>query len=156
MRTALLAVSLVLASTQAFAEDQCTIEAGPRDVVQKSGDVTIAPGQDVESVYALDGSVRVQKGAKVKSIIAFHGDVTVEDGAQVTDDLIAFDGVVKVAKGATVKSTIEVGKRGLRVQGDDHDDVAVNVSIGGKSLAQRIAEEAVKKVKGCRIVVKKD
>lgn len=155
MRTALLAVTL-LASTAALAEDTCTIEAGPRDVVQKSGDVTIEPGRDVEAVYALDGNVVLKKGAKVKSVLAFHGDVTVEDGAQVTDDVIAISGEVKVAKGASVKSSIEVSQRGLRVQGDDHDDVAVNLSVGGKSLAERIAEETVKKVKDCRIVAKKD
>lgn len=155
MRTTLLAVTL-LASSAAFAEDTCTIEAGPRDVVQRSGDVTIEAGRDVETVYALDGGVRLEKGAKVKSIVAFHGDVTVAEGAEVTDDIIALDGFVKVAKGATVKSTVELSKRGLRVQGDDHDDVAINVSVGGKSLAQRIGEEAVKKVKDCRIVAKKD
>lgn len=155
MRTALLAVTL-LASTAAFAEDTCTIEAGPRDVVQKSGDVTIAAGRNVETVYALDGSVRLEPGAKVKAVLAFHGDVTVEPGAEVTDNVIALDGVVKVAKGATVKSSIELSKRGLRVEGDEHDDVAVNVSVGGKSLAQRIAEEAVKKVKGCRVVETKE
>lgn len=153
MRSTLLAVTL-LASTVAFAEDTCTIEAGPRDVVQRSGDVTIAAGRDVETVYALDGGVRLEKGAKVKSIIAFHGDVTVAEGAEVTDDVIALDGVVTVAKGAAVKSTVEVSKRGLRVQGGDHDDVALDVSVGGKSLAQRVAEEAVKKVKDCRIVAK--
>jgi UDP-3-O-[3-hydroxymyristoyl] glucosamine N-acyltransferase len=151
----LFALVLALAAAPALADDTCHVEAGPHDVVKKSGDVIIEAGQVVEDAIAVDGKVILKKGAVVKSAVAFHGDVVIEDGAKVTKSALSIGGAVKVAKGAVVNSTIEISDKGLRVHGEDGDDVDVNIVIGGKSLGQRIADEALSKMKDCKIVAKK-
>lgn len=152
MRTALL---LILVAVPALAADECKIEAGPNDVVKKSGDLTIEAGQEVEDVVALDGLVTIKRGAKVKSAVSLHGSVVIEPGATVTKSALSIGGTVKVAKGATVNSTVEISDAGLRVRGDDGNDLDLNIVIGGKSLGQRVADEALAKMKNCRVVAKK-
>ena len=49
----------------AFAADDCKIEAGPHDVVKKTGDVVIEAGQQVEDAIAVEGLVTIKRGAKV-------------------------------------------------------------------------------------------
>lgn len=151
----ILALALVLSSYPVLAADECHVEAGPNDVVKKTGDVVITEGQVVEDAIALDGKVIVKKGATVKNAVSFHGDVQIEDGATVTKSALTIGGSVKVAKGATVKSTIEISDRGLRLRGEDGKDVDVNLSFNGKSLGQTIADEALAKMKNCRITAKK-
>ncbi|MDP1826987.1 MAG: hypothetical protein Q8L48_27180 [Archangium sp.] len=152
MRT--LAALLILSSLPVLAEEECRVEAGPNDVVKKTGNVVIEAGQTAEDAVALDGTVTVKKGATVKNAVSFHGGVVVEDGAKVTKTALAIGGTVKVAKSATVNSTVEVSDKGLRVRGEDGKDVDVNIVIGGKSLGQRIADEAMAKMKNCRIATK--
>lgn len=154
MRNVLIALVLAV-STSALAEDSCKVEVGPKDVVKKTGDVVIEPGQDVEGAFALDGKVVIKKGAKVSKAVAFHGDVVVEDAAKVTDAALSIGGTVKTGKGAVVKSIVQISDSGVRVKGEDGEDVDVNLSIGGKSLAQKIADEALGKLKDCRVVAKK-
>lgn len=151
----LIAAVVVLASSSVLADDKCEIQVGPNDVFKKSGDLTIEAGQTVEDAFALDGKVIVKKGAKVKSAISFHGDVVVEDGAKVTKTALAIGGAVKAAKGADVNSSIELSDKGVRIRGEDGGDVDVNLSVNGKSLGERIAEEALAKTKNCRVVAKK-
>lgn len=155
MRSTFFALALFFAATPALAEDDCRVEAGPNDVVKKSGDVVITEGQVVEDAIAIDGRVVVKKGAVVKNAVAFHGDVVVEEGARVSKSALSIGGSVKVAKGASVNGTVEISDKGLRVRGEDGDDVDVNVVIGGKSLGQRIADEALVKLKNCKVVAKK-
>lgn len=149
----LTALALLLAAP-ALAQDTCTVEAGPNDVVKKTGDVVITAGQQVEDAIALDGNVFVEKGASVKSAVSFHGDVLVEEGASVSKTALSMGGKVRVTKGATVKSSLEVSKRGVRLRGEDGADVKLDFTINGKSLAQLIADEAMSKMKGCRLVEK--
>lgn len=78
----------------------------------------------------------------------------VEDGAKVSKTALAIGGIVTVAKGASVKNTVELSERGLKLRGDDGEDVDVNINIGGKSLGQRIADEALAKMKNCKIAAK--
>lgn len=150
-----LALLLILVAVPAFAADECKIEAGPNDVVKKTGDVVIEAGQQVEDVIALEGLVTIKRGAKVKSAISLHGSVVIEDGATVSKSAVSIGGTVKRGKGATVNSTVEISDAGLRVRGDDGDDLDLNIVIGGKSLGQRVADEALVKLKNCRIVAKK-
>lgn len=151
MRSFLLAV-LVLTSLPVLAAEECKVEAGPNDVVKKTGDVIIEAGQLVEDAIALDGTVIIKSGARVKNAVSFHGSVLVEDGARVTKTALSIGGTVKAAKGSTVNSVVEISEKGLRVRGDDGNDVDLNIVISGKSLGQRIADEALVKMKGCRIV----
>jgi NDP-sugar pyrophosphorylase family protein len=153
MRT-FLAALLLISAAPALADEECRIDAGPNDVVKKTGDVIIEAGQNVEDAIALDGKVIIKNGAKVKSAVSFHGSVIVEDGAKVTKTALAVGGIVTVAKGATVKNTLELSERGLKLRGDDGDDIDVNINIGGKSLGQRIADEALAKMKNCKIATK--
>lgn len=151
-----LALLLILAtSVPALAEDDCKVEAGPNDVVKKSGDLTIEPGQVVEDAIALDGTVTIKPGAKVKSAISFHGSVVVEAGAAVTKTALAIGGTVKAAKTSAVNNIVEISDKGLRVRGDSGDDLDLNLVINGKSLGQRIADEALVKLKNCKVVAKK-
>lgn len=154
MRSFLLAV-IVLTAVPALAEEECKVEAGPNDVVKKSGDIVIQPGQVVEDAITLDGTVIIKGGAKVKSAVSFHGNVIVEDGAKVEKSALAVGGAVTVVKGAKVNNAIEISDKGLKVRGDDGDDVDLNIVIGGKSLGQRIADEALAKMKNCKIVATK-
>lgn len=151
----LFALVLALAAVPALADESCHVEAGPNDVVKKSGDVIIEAGQVVEDAIAIDGKVILKKGAVVKNAVAFHGDLVIEDGAKVTKTALSVGGAVKVAKGAVVNSTVELSDRGLRMHGKDGDDVDINIVIGGKSLGQRIVDEALSKLKDCQIVAKK-
>ena len=150
-----LLAALVLFAAPVLADDTCKVEAGPNDVVKKTGDVVIEPGQVVEDAVTLDGKVTIKKGATVKNAISFHGDVVVEDGATVTKTALTLGGNVQLAKGASVKSTVEISDKGLKLRGEDGKDVDVNITIGGKSLGQRIADEALAKMKNCHIVAKK-
>jgi hypothetical protein len=150
----LLALALLIGSTPALAEDTCTVEAGPNDVVKKTGDIVVTAGQLVEDAIALDGNVFIEKGATVKNAVAFHGDVQVEEGATVTATALSMGGKVRVAKGATVKGSMEISKRGVRLRGEDGGEVKLDFAINGKSLAQTIADEATSKMKGCRLVEK--
>lgn len=154
MRSFLLA-ALVVTALPAFAEEECRVEAGPNDVVKKTGDVVIEAGQVVEDAIALDGTVTIKSGAKVKSAVSFHGNVIIEDGASVKKSALAIGGTVKVAKGGKVNNSIEISDKGLKVRGDDGDDVDLNLIVGGKSLGQRIADEALAKMKNCKITAAK-
>lgn len=150
-----LALLLVLVSLPALAADDCKIEAGPNDVVKKSGDLTIEPGQVVEDAIALDGTITIKPGAKVKSAISFHGSVIIEAGAAVTKTALAIGGTVKASKIAAVNNVVEISDKGLRVRGDSGDDLDLNLVINGKSLGQRIADEALVKLKNCKVAAKK-
>ena len=150
MRTFLASI-LLISAVPAFAADECQVDAGPNDVVKKKGDVIIEAGQTVEDAISLDGMVVIKSGAKVKSAVSFHGSVVVEDGATVKETALAVGGIVTVSKNAKVKSVVEVSERGIRVRGDDGDDIDVNLKIAGKSLGQRIADEALVKMKNCKI-----
>jgi hypothetical protein len=146
-----LAVVAVLFASASYAEEQCKVEAGPLDIVKRHGDVVVEPGQQVEDAIALDGQVIVKKGASVKSAVSLNGDVVVEAGAQVRKAALALGGVVKAAKGSEVHSRIDISDAGLRLRGEEGDEVSLNFSFGGKSLGQRIVDEATQKVKGCKI-----
>lgn len=149
MRTFLL-TAVLISSSAALAKDECHITVGKHDVVKRTGDVVIEAGQVIEDAIALSGRVIIKSGAKVKSAISLSGAVVVEDGAVVTDTVLAMGGTVTVGKGAFVKNVLELDKEhGLRLRSDDGDDFTFNISIGGKSLAQRIVEEATVKVKDC-------
>lgn len=150
-----LALLMTLLAIPAFAADDCKIEAGPHDVVKKTGDVVIEAGQQVEDAIAVEGLVTIKRGAKVKSAISLHGNVVIEDGATVTKSAVSIGGTVKLGKGATVNNTVEISDAGLRVRGDDGNDIDLNIVIAGKSLGQRVADEALSKLKNCRIVAKK-
>lgn len=151
MRLTLFAAMLTLSSA-AFAEDGCTITAGPHDVVSKRGDVVIEAGQVVEDAIAVDGKVTIKKGATVKSAVSMNGAVVVEDGATVTDAVVAIGGVAVVGKKASVQNVIELSaEHGLRLRGSEGDGFSFNFTIDGKSLGQRIVEEATSKVKGCKV-----
>jgi NDP-sugar pyrophosphorylase family protein len=150
-----LAAALLLASVPAFAEDTCTIDAGPKDVVKKKGDIVIEAGQSVEDVITLDGNVTLKAGSTVKSAVSLHGNVIIEIGAKVEKSALAIGGRVQVEKGAKVKNVIEISDKGLKVRGDDGDDVDVNINIGGKSLGQMIADEALAKTKNCKVAISK-
>lgn len=141
-----------LLSTAALADDWCTVEAGPRDVVKRTGDITIEEGQVVDDAVALDGRVTVKRGAVVKNAVSFRGDVVIERGARVKKSAVAIAGRVKVAAGARVNNSVEISEKGLKVRGDEGEDLDLNLTIGGKSLGQRIADEAIEKFKSCRIV----
>lgn len=153
MRQAL-ATLLLLTALPAFANDDCKIEAGPNDVVKKTGDLIIEAGQQVEDAIALDGTLTIKSGATVKSAISFHGSVIIEAGAKVSKTALAIGGTVKAARSAVVNSTVELSGKGLKVRGEDGDDIDLNIVIGGKSLGQRIADEALVKLKNCRVVTK--
>lgn len=146
---------LVFSSLPGFAANECVVDAGPHDVVKKTGDVIIEAGQIVEDAIALDGMVIVKNGAKVKNAISFHGSVLIDIGGEVTQTALAIGGKVKVIKGGSAKSVVEISEKGLRVRGDDGDDLDLNIVIGGKSLGQRIADEALAKMKNCQIVATK-
>ena len=148
MRPFLLAV--LLASTAALAEDDCKVEVGPNDVVKQHGDVVIEAGQIAEDVVALEGSVLIKAGAKVKSAVSFGGTVTVERDA-VVKTALSMGGSVKVASDAQVGSVVEIGGKGLKVRGNDGKDLDLNLTWDGKSLGQRIADEALAKVKHCKV-----
>ncbi|MFZ5441559.1 MAG: hypothetical protein ACOZQL_16245 [Myxococcota bacterium] len=146
-----LALAVVTFAVPAFAAEECTIEAGPNDVVKKSGDVVIEAGQVVEDAIAVDGAVIIKKGARVKSAVSLHGSVTIEGGARVEKTALAIGGRVTVAPDARVEGVVEINDRGLRVRGSDGDDVDLSLSWGGKSLGQRIADEALTKVRNCKV-----
>ena len=154
MRTFLTAM-LLLSSVPAYAEDECKISEGPNDIVKKTGDIVVQAGQYVEDAIALDGTITIKKGAMVKSAIAFHGNVVVEDGAKVSMSALSIGGTVKAANGSRVKNQIEISEKGLRIRGTDGEDLDLNLVIGGKSMGQRIADEALAKMKNCKISSKK-
>ena len=154
MRAALFAI-LVLSAVPALAKDDCVIDSGPNDIVKKSGDIVIEAGQVVEDVITLNGTVTIKSGATVKSAISMHGNVIIEDGGTVKKSALSVGGTVKRSKGSSVNGTIEISDKGLKVRGEDGDDVDLNIVIGGKSLGQRIADEALAKLKNCRITAAK-
>ncbi|MDP2275358.1 MAG: hypothetical protein Q8N23_29500 [Archangium sp.] len=154
MRSFLTAM-LLLSSVPALAEDECKIDVGPNDVVKKTGDIVIEAGQYVEDAIALDGTITIKQGAMVKSAIAFHGNVVIEDGAKVSKSALSIGGTVSAAKGSRVKNLIEISEKGLRIRGTDGEDLDLNLVIGGKSIGQRIADEALSKMKNCKIATAK-
>jgi len=149
----LIACAVALLATSALAEEKCTIEAGPGDVVSKHGTVTIEAGRKVEDAVALDGDVVVRAGASVKNAVAVHGNVVVEDGATVRKSAVTVGGTVKAGAQAKVHDRVELSDDGLKVKGDDGDDLALNLTVSGESLGKKIVDEVLAKVKHCRVVV---
>jgi hypothetical protein len=150
MRT-MLSVVVLCVALPALAEDTCEVKAGPHDVVKQKGDLVIEAGQVVEDAIAVDGRVTVKTGAQVKSAVSLHGDVVVEAGATVTKTAFALGGQVREAKGSHVADVLDISDAGVRLRGESGTSFSLNLVIDGKSLGQRLVEEAVAKTKKCQV-----
>lgn len=131
-------------------DDSCTIEAGPRDVVKRTGDVIVTAGQDLEQVIALRGSVTVLKGAKVRTIIAVRGDAIVQ--GVVEQAAIAVGGKVKLAPGGVIKGgRVELAESDLSLTGKDGEVLKGDLSLDNQSLSQLLYRGLLEKVDACRV-----
>jgi NDP-sugar pyrophosphorylase family protein len=131
-------------------EDTCKVEAGPRDVVKKRGDVVISPGQDVEQVIALNGNVTIKKGASVKGVMAAHGNVTVE--GEVREGVLVVGGHV-VLKGGVVGGGQVVldGKQTALKGGEEQKALSGDLVVDGQSLSGLLATRMLEKLDGCHV-----
>ena len=142
----------VLCAVPAFAGTSidCSLDRGPGDVVEKDKDIVIETG--VQNVVAAGGNITLKKGAHVKTVLATHGSVTVEAGAVVDEAIIAVGGKLVVDPKATVKGGRIVINDGIKVMGESGDNLSFDFTIDGKTLSQRIVEDIVSNVHGCKVV----
>lgn len=131
---------------------ECTIEQGSNDFVSIGKSAVIEAGAPLQKIVVIDGSVTVKKGARVKSILVSNGSATIEEGAQVDGSVITIGGKSSIARKTDVKESVITLDDGLKVVGDKGDGLSLNLTIDGKSLGEKIVDEVVKELRGCRIV----
>jgi hypothetical protein len=151
-----LMMMLLLSSTAATAADDggtdCKIEIEKDDLLVRGKGLVVEAGRKIADAIALDGDVLVKKGAKVKNAIAINGNVRVEPGAEISGSVVTLGGKLEVAKGAKVEgSQVSLGS-GLSVKGEDGEDININISVGGKNLAQELARPILEKLRNCRVI----
>lgn len=156
MRSALV---LTLLSAAAWADSpkdkpqvKCVIEQGKGDVLFVGESAVIEPGKKVKDVVVIDGHLVVKKGAHVDSVLVTNGDATIEKGAKVDGSVITVGGKTHVARRTDVKKGIINLDDTLHVEGEDGEAIDLRLSVGGKSLAEEIAEKAIKEIRGCTLV----
>jgi hypothetical protein len=156
-----LALALVPFAQPAFAAEpkaknniECTIEQGSQDLVTIGRDAIIEPGGVAQKVVVIDGNLLVKKGARAKSVLVSNGNVTVEAGATVDGSVITIGGKSTVARKSDVKESVVTLGDGLEIVGDKGDALSLNITIEGKSLGEKIVDEVLKDLRGCKVVKK--
>ncbi|MFT3708737.1 MAG: hypothetical protein QM817_13890 [Archangium sp.] len=156
-----LALALVPFAQPGFAADprpksniECTIEQGSQDLVTIGRDAIIEPGGVAQKVVVIDGNLLVKKGARAKSVLVSNGSVTIEAGAQIDGSVITIGGKSTVARKTDVKESVITLDDGLKIIGDNGDGLSLNITIDGKSLGEKLVDEVLKELRGCKIVKK--
>lgn len=144
LAAAALAARPALAAGEDGGHADCTVRAGPDDLVAQDGDLTVPEGARAEQAVALHGGVRVRAGAVVQKAVAVGGSVTVEAGAAVKGDAVALGGDVRLEGDARVgKDAVAIGGQvrrdaGATVKGNS---VGLALQVGGSDLARKILDE---------------
>lgn len=156
MRTALL---LSLLSTAAWADSpkskpqlKCTLQQGKGDLLFVGESAVIEPGKKVKDVVVIDGHLVVKKGAHVGSVLVSNGDATIEKGAKVDGSVVSVGGKTHVARRTDVKEAVISLDDSLHVDSEEGQTIDLRLAIDGKSLAEEIAEKAIKEFRGCTLV----
>jgi len=101
---ALVALSLVMAGTSAFAVVK-GLESGRESIVKMGESVIVPQGADVKKVVAVGGSVTVY-GQVEEDVVAVGGSVYLKDTAEVGGDAVSVGGSVMREPGAVAKGEI--------------------------------------------------
>ena len=148
----LLLSAALLASSPAFAGENCVVTAGPHDRVARGKSVVVEPGESVENAVSIDGDVILRKGARAKSAVAVNGNLILEDGAKVTGTAATVGGQIRLDPGAKISGSRVQLSDGIQIQGENGNDLGLALSISGHDISKLVVSKLAEKARSCRIV----